>query len=91
MKKIPQRQCTGCREMRPKPELIRVVRSPQGELSIDSRGKVSGRGAYLCPNPECLKKAIRSRALERALETKIPDEIYARLTEQMEAEHGQNR
>ena len=88
MKKIPQRQCTGCRQMRPKPELIRIVRSPQGELSIDSRGKASGRGAYLCPNPECLKKAVRSRALERALETKIPDEIYARLTEQMEAEHG---
>ena len=88
MKKIPQRQCTGCREMRPKPELIRVVRSPEGELSIDGRGKAPGRGAYLCPDPECLKKAVRSHALERALDTKIPDEIYARLAAQMEAEHG---
>ena len=88
MKKIPQRQCTGCREMKPKPELLRVVRSPEGELSIDSRGKAPGRGAYLCPNPECLKKAMKSRALERALDVKIPEEIYLRLAEQMEAEYG---
>ena len=84
-KKIPMRQCLGCREMKPKRELIRVVRSPQGEISLDFKGKAQGRGAYVCPDPECLKKAVRSRALEKALETGIPQEIYDRLSEQMEA------
>lgn len=87
-KKIPMRQCTGCREMKPKRELIRVVRSPEAEISLDFKGKASGRGAYLCQNPLCLKKAIKSRALERSLEVSIPDEIYAQLEEQMEAENG---
>ena len=87
-KKIPMRQCLGCREQKPKKELIRVVRSPAGEISLDFRGKMNGRGAYVCPDPACLKKAIRARALERALETPIPEEIYAQLTAQMEAEHG---
>ena len=59
-KKIPQRQCMGCRERKAKRELIRVVRSPEGEVSLDFGGKKNGRGAYICPNPECLKKAIRS-------------------------------
>ena len=84
-KKIPMRQCLGCREMKPKRELIRVVRSPSGEITLDFKGKAQGRGAYLCPQAECLKKAARSRALERSLETAIPDEIYAQLSEQMEA------
>lgn len=84
-KKIPLRQCLGCREMKPKRELIRVVRSPEGVVSLDFRGKAPGRGAYICPNPECLKKAIKSRAIERAFETAIPDEIYAQLSGQMEA------
>ena len=84
-KKIPMRQCLGCREMKPKKELIRVVRSPEGEISLDFRGKANGRGAYVCPDPGCLKKAIRAKALERAFETRIPDEIYALLTAQMEA------
>ena len=84
-KKIPMRQCLGCREMKPKKELIRVVRSPEGEISLDFRGKANGRGAYVCPDPACLKKAIRAKALERALETGIPEEIYALLTAQMEA------
>ena len=84
-KKIPMRQCLGCREMKPKRELIRVVRSPSGEIALDFKGKAQGRGAYLCPQAECLKKAARSRALERSLETAIPDEIYAQLSEQMEA------
>ena len=83
-KKIPMRQCLGCREMKPKRELIRVVRSPEGEISLDFRGKANGRGAYLCPNGDCLKKAIRAKALERALETSIPAEIYDRLREEME-------
>jgi len=84
-KKIPMRQCTGCREMKPKRELIRVVRSPENEISLDFKGKAQGRGAYVCKNQECLKKAIRSKALERSLEIPIPEEIYALLREQMEA------
>lgn len=87
-KKIPIRQCLGCRENKPKKELIRVVRSPEGEIALDFRGKRNGRGAYICPDPACLKKAIKARALERALETQIPEEIYAQLTAQMEAGDG---
>ena len=83
-KKIPQRQCMGCRERKEKRELIRVVRSPEGTVSLDFRGKAPGRGAYICPDPLCLKKAIRSKALERSLETAIPEEIYARLEQEME-------
>lgn len=82
---IPMRQCLGCREMKPKRELIRVVRSPEGAISLDFRGKANGRGAYVCPSPDCLKKAVRAKALERALETPIPDEIFAQLQAQMEA------
>ncbi len=85
-KKIPLRQCLGCREMRPKKELIRVVRSPEGELALDTRGKMSGRGAYLCPNAECFKKVRKSRALERALEVPIPSEIYEALLARLKSE-----
>ena len=84
-KKIPMRQCLGCREQKAKKDMIRVVRSPEGEISLDFRGKASGRGAYLCPDPDCLKKAVRARALERVLECPIPAEIYEKLREQMEA------
>lgn len=84
-KKIPMRQCLGCREMKPKRELIRVVRSPEGEISLDFKGKASGRGAYICPDAGCLKKAVKAKALERALEAQIPPEIYQKLNEQMEA------
>ncbi len=87
-KKIPLRQCVGCREMKPKPELIRVVKSPEGEVSLDFRGKKPGRGAYVCPDPECLKKARKSRALERAFSAPLPDEVYAALDEQMKAGDG---
>ena len=88
-KKIPMRQCLGCREMKPKKELIRVVRSPDdATISLDFQGKVPGRGAYLCPDPICLKKAIKSRALERAFSAAIPPEIYARLEEEMSAQDG---
>ena len=83
-KKIPQRQCMGCRERKAKRELIRVVRSPEGQVSLDFHGKAPGRGAYLCPNMECLKKAIRSKALSRSLETEIPQEVYDRLEKEME-------
>lgn len=83
-KKIPQRQCMGCRERKAKRELIRVVRSPEGEVSLDFGGKKNGRGAYICHNPECLKKAIRSKALDRSLEVTIPEEVYQRLEKEME-------
>ena len=83
-KKIPQRQCMGCRERKAKRELIRVVRSPEGEVSLDFGGKKNGRGAYICPNPACLKKAIRSKALDRSLEVTIPEEVYGRLEKEME-------
>ena len=84
-KKIPMRQCVGCREMKPKRELVRVVRSAEGEISVDFRGKAPGRGAYLCPDPACLKRAIRAKALERNLDTAIPQAVYARRVERMEA------
>lgn len=84
-KRIPLRQCVGCREMKPKPELIRVVKSPEGEVSLDFRGKKPGRGAYVCPDPECLKKARKARALERAFSAPLPDEVYEALEEQMKA------
>ena len=85
-KKIPQRQCMGCRERKAKKELIRVVRSPEGEVSLDFHGKKNGRGAYICPQMDCLKKAIRSKALERSLEVPIPEEIYTQLEKEMEAQ-----
>ena len=83
VKKIPQRQCVGCREMRDKRELIRVVKSPEGEISLDFKGRKPGRGAYLCPNVECLKRARKSRALERAFETAITPEFYDELEGEM--------
>ena len=85
-KKIPMRQCTGCREMKPKRDLIRVVRSPEGDISIDFKGKKPGRGAYVCPDEACLKKAVKAKALERAFSTQIPQEIYDTLLRQMEEE-----
>ena len=84
-KKIPMRQCMGCRERKPKKELVRVVRSPEGTVSVDLRGKAPGRGAYICPDPECLKKAVKSRALERNLEVEIPEAVLHRLEEELEA------
>ena len=84
-KKVPRRQCVGCRVMKDKKELIRVVKSPEGDITLDATGKKSGRGAYVCPNGECLKKARKSRALERAFETAIPPEIYEALEKEMEA------
>ena len=83
-KKIPKRQCVGCREMKPKKELIRVVKSPEGVISLDFRGKAPGRGAYLCPDPACLKRAMKAKALSRAFETEIPQEIYEDLLAKME-------
>lgn len=79
------RQCLGCREMKPKSELIRVVRSPEGEVSLDFRGKKPGRGAYLCPDPACLAKAKKNRAIERAFSAPVDPEVYAALEAQMKA------
>ena len=87
-KKIPQRQCMGCRERKPKREMIRVVRGTDGTVSLDFGGKMNGRGAYICPDMECLKKAIRSKALDRSLEVTIPEEVYDRLEKEMEGNHG---
>ena len=88
-KKIPQRQCMGCRERKNKRELIRVVRQPDGQVSLDFGGKMNGRGAYICPNPECLKKVRKSRGLDRSLEVTIPEEVYDRLEKEVEeAQHG---
>ena len=84
-KKIPQRQCMGCRERKEKRAMIRVVRTPEGEVTLDFSGKKNGRGAYLCPNPDCLKKAIRAKSLDRSLEVTIPQEVYDRLEKEMEA------
>ena len=87
-KKIPMRQCLGCREMKPKRELTRVVRSPEGDISIDMKGRLPGRGAYVCPNEDCLKKALRSRALERALGCPMPDGLEEALKGGTEARDG---
>ena len=83
-KKFPMRQCVGCREMYQKKELIRVVKSPECDISLDFRGKAPGRGAYICHNSDCLKKARKSKSLERAFQMAIPDSVYEQLEQQME-------
>ena len=87
-KKIPQRQCMGCRERKAKRDMIRVVRTTEGTVMLDFSGKLNGRGAYVCPDPECLKKAQKSKALERCQETPIPQEVYDRLAREMEAQNN---
>ena len=87
-KRIPQRQCMGCRERRNKRDMIRVVRTPEGAVNLDFSGKMNGRGAYICPDPECLKKAIRSKSLDRSLEVTIPQEVMDRLQKEMEENRG---
>ncbi|MBQ3090307.1 MAG: YlxR family protein [Oscillospiraceae bacterium] len=87
-KKIPLRQCLGCREMKPKRELIRAVKSPEGEISLDFRGKKPGRGAYVCPDSQCLAKARKSKGLERAFSMAIPPEVYEALEAQMKQEQN---
>lgn len=86
VKRVPLRMCAGCGEMKPKKELVRVVKPPEGEISIDLTGKKAGRGAYVCPSPECLKKARKNRRIERSFQCRIPDEIY----DAMEAELQKN-
>ena len=87
-KKIPQRQCMGCRERKDKRSLIRVVRGTDGTVSLDFSGKAAGRGAYICPETECLKKAQKSKSLDRSLEVTIPQEVYDRLEHEIEVSHG---
>lgn len=77
------RQCTGCREMKSKREMIRVIRTTENEICIDATGRKNGRGAYICPNMDCLKLAIKNRGLERSLKTAIPESVYQQLEEEM--------
>lgn len=84
VKKIPMRMCVGCRTMKEKRSLVRVVRTEEGSTCVDPTGKMNGRGAYVCPCAECLKKAVKSRALDRALEVKITPEVMERLAEEVE-------
>ena len=85
-KKVPQRMCTGCMEMKPKKELIRVVRGTEGDISVDLTGKKNGRGAYVCRNIECLEKAFKAKRLQRNLEAQIDEEIYGRLRDEIQHE-----
>ena len=88
-KKIPMRKCVACQEMKPKKELLRVVRTPEADIEVDLKGKKSGRGAYICLNPECLKLSQKKKALDRALEVKVNDDIYQML--QLEIDQNNER
>jgi len=85
-KKVPMRMCVGCREMKPKKELLRVVKPQEGDARIDFTGKAAGRGAYVCRSPECLKRAQKTKALERALEAAISSDVFESLRGQMAAD-----
>lgn len=96
-KKLPMRKCTGCGEMKEKKQLVRIVKAPdvtdesgeitqKGEISVDMTGKKSGRGAYVCQNPQCLETAKKARRLERAFSCKIPETVYADLEKQLSGE-----
>ena len=84
MKKIPQRQCIGCGEMKGKKEMIRVIKTAEGEILLDATGRKNGRGAYLCPSEECLKKAIKNKGLERSFKMAIPKEVDESLDKELE-------
>ena len=88
VKRKPQRTCLGCRTSKDKNELIRIVRSPEGTVSCDLTGKANGRGAYICPDSACLAKAVKSRALSRALKTEIPEDVISRLTREIGGADG---
>ena len=87
-KKIPQRMCTGCGEHKDKRDLVRVVKSPEGVIALDKTGRKPGRGAYICPNLECLKKARKARRIERAFSCLIPNEVYDLMEQEMGADEG---
>lgn len=82
-KKIPARQCIGCQEMKTKKEMIRIIKTPQEEILIDITGKKNGRGAYICKSSECLRKAVKSKGLERSLKVAIPHEVYEELEKEL--------
>ncbi|MDD7403394.1 MAG: YlxR family protein [Butyribacter sp.] len=89
MKKTPMRQCTGCGERKEKKDLIRIIRTPEGEITVDFSGKKNGRGAYICNSTECLKQAQKKKSLERSLKTDIPENVYQELEKEMsEHENG---
>lgn len=85
-KKIPMRMCLGCNEMKPKKELIRVVRSPEGDISLDFTGKKSGRGAYICRSSECFNNARKARRLEKSFSCRIDESVYEVMTDELRAE-----
>ncbi|NLN16647.1 MAG: YlxR family protein [Firmicutes bacterium] len=85
-KRIPMRTCVGCRTVRPKRDMIRIVRRPTGEIDLDETGKASGRGAYICPVVDCLDAAVKSKALQRSLEKDIPDEVWEELQSRLRGE-----
>ena len=82
-KRVPLRKCTGCGEMKPKKGMVRVIRTAEGEILIDLTGRKNGRGAYICKDPECLKKAAKNHGLERSFKTAVPPEVYQTLEEEM--------
>ena len=84
MKKVPLRQCIGCGEMKNKREMIRVIKTAEGEICADATGRKNGRGAYLCPSMECFKKAVKNKGLERSFKMAIPQEVYQALEKEME-------
>lgn len=88
VKKTPLRKCTGCGEMKPKKELVRVVKSPEGEVSLDLTGRKPGRGAYVCPRVDCLRLARKARRLEKAFSCQIPAPVYERMEEELQASDG---
>ncbi|MBP5185069.1 MAG: YlxR family protein [Lachnospiraceae bacterium] len=83
VKKVPNRKCVACNEVKPKAELARIIRTPEGQILFDPTGKKNGRGAYICKSVECLKKAEKSKALARSLETEIPKEVYVQLAKEL--------
>ena len=83
-KKVPQRQCVGCGEMKHKKEMIRILKTPEGSFTLDTTGRKNGRGAYLCPCMECFRKAVKGRGLERSFKMAIPKEVYETLEKEME-------
>lgn len=82
-KQIPVRQCIGCREMKPKNELVRIIRTPDNEVCLDRTGKKNGRGAYLCPNRDCFNKAVKTKGIERSLRLEIPSSVYETICEEL--------
>ena len=89
-KKIPMRKCVGCGEMKPKKEMMRILRTEEGEFVTDTTGKKNGRGAYLCPSAQCLAKARKAKRLERALDAQIPPEVYERIEQEIEGAQSGN-